>query len=76
MARWVSSMGASTGASTGAGTVAMERVEIVTRGGRRSYTADEKAALLAEAAAPGVRVLAVAQRHGVERWPKESGQVG
>ena len=79
MARWVSSTGASTGASTGtgAGAVAMERVEIVTRGGRRTYTADEKAALLAEAAAPGVRVLAVAQRHGVapsllHRWRREA----
>ena len=73
MARWV----ASTGASTGAGTVAMERVEIVTRGGRRTYTADEKAALLAEAAVPGVRVLAVAQRHGIapsllHRWRREA----
>ena len=55
----------------------MERVEIVTRGGRRTYTAEEKAALLAEAAAPGVRVLAVAQRHGIapsllHRWRREA----
>ena len=77
MARWVASTGASTGTSTGAGTVVMERVEIVTRGGRRTYTADEKAALLAEAAVPGVRVLAVAQRHGIapsllHRWRREA----
>ena len=45
MARWV----ASTSASTGAGTGAMERVEIVTRGARREYTAGEKAAFLAAA---------------------------
>ena len=55
---------ASTGASTGADTVAMERVEIVTRGERRrSYTLEDKARLLAETAEPGVRVLEVAQRH-------------
>ncbi|MBI0539810.1 transposase [Roseomonas sp. KE2513] len=77
MARWVSSTGARTGASTGAGIVAMERVEIVTRGGRRTYTAEEKAALLAEVGAPGARVLAVAQRHGVapsllHRWRREA----
>ena len=57
MARWVASTGASTGA--------VERVEIVTRGARRDYTAEEKAAFLAEAAEPGARVLEVAQRHGI-----------
>ena len=56
--------------STGAGTVAatggVERVEIVTRDEpRRSYTPEEKARLLTEAAVPGARVLLVAQRHGV-----------
>jgi transposase len=55
----------------------MERVEIVTRGGRRDYTAEEKAAFLAEAAEPGVRVLEVAQRHGISpslihRWRREA----
>lgn len=59
MAPWV----ASTSATTGAGTGAMERVEVVTRRGRRDYTAEEKAAYLAEAVEPGARVLAVAQRH-------------
>jgi transposase len=73
---------ASTGASTGADTVAMERVEIVTRGERRrSYTLEDKARLLAETAEPGVRVrvrvLEVAQRHGISpsllhRWRREA----
>jgi len=78
MARWVSSGSGSTGASTGAGTVAMERVEIVTRGERRrSYSLEEKAALLAETAEPGARVLLVAQRHGISpsllhRWRREA----
>lgn len=72
MARWVASTSASTGASTGA----MERVEIVTRGARRDYTAEEKASFLAEAAEPGARVLEVAQRHGISpslihRWRRE-----
>lgn len=72
MARWVANTNASTGASTGA----MERVEIVTRGARRDYTAEEKAAFLAEAAEPGARVLEVAQRHGISpslihRWRRE-----
>ena len=49
MARWVANTSASTGASTGA----MQRVEIVTRGARRDYTAEEKAAFLAEASEPG-----------------------
>ncbi|PZR61508.1 MAG: hypothetical protein DI537_52490 [Stutzerimonas stutzeri] len=66
------------GASTGAGTVAMERVEIVTRGERRrSYSPEMKARLLMEAAAPGTRVLEVAQRHGISpsllhRWRREA----
>ena len=69
---------AGTGASTGAGTVATERVEIVTRGERRrSYTPEEKARLLAEAAEPGARVLEVAKRHGMSqsllhRWRREA----
>ena len=68
--------------STGAGTVAatggVERVEIVTRGeARRSYTPEEKARLLTEAAVPGARVLLVARRHGVSpslvyRWRRQA----
>jgi transposase len=60
----------------------MERVEIVTRGERRrSYTLEDKARLLAETAEPGVRVrvrvLEVAQRHGISpsllhRWRREA----
>ena len=81
MARWVAngsgSTDASTGAGTGASTVAMERVEIVTRGGRRTFTAEEKAALLVEAAEPGARVLEVASRRGIcasliHRWRREA----
>jgi transposase len=66
------------GAGTGAATDGVTRVEIVTRGeARRSYTPDEKARLLTEAAAPGARVLLVAQRHGVSpsllyRWRREA----
>ena len=69
---------AGTGAGTGAETVTVERVEIVTRGERRrSYTPEEKAQLLAETAAPGARVLEVAQRHGIapsllHRWRREA----
>ncbi len=69
---------ARTGAGTGADTVAMERVEIVTRGERRrSYTLEDKARLLAETVEPGVRVLEVAQRHGISpsllhRWRREA----
>ncbi len=65
---------ASTSAGTGADTVALERVEIVTRGERRrSYTPEDKARLLAETAEPGARVLEVSQRHGISpsllhRW--------
>jgi transposase len=67
-----------TGAGTVAGTGAVERVEIVTRGEvRRSYTPEEKARLLGEAAAPGARVPEVARRHGVSpslvyRWRREA----
>ncbi|MHB0681283.1 IS66-like element accessory protein TnpA [Roseomonas mucosa] len=55
----------------------MQRVEIVTRGARRDYTAEEKAALLAEASEPGARGLEVAQRHGISpslihRWRREA----
>ncbi len=68
----------STGAGTVVGTGGVERVEIVTRGEvRRSYTPEEKARLLTEAAAPGARVLLVAQRHGVSpslvyRWRRQA----
>ena len=68
----------STGAATGAATDGVTRVEIVTRGeARRSYTPDEKARLLTEAAEPGARVLLVAQRHGVSpslvyRWRRQA----
>ena len=52
--------------STVVGAGGVERVKIVTRGEvRRSYTPEEKARLLTEAAVPGARVLLVAQRHGV-----------
>ena len=67
-----------TGASTVAATGGVERVEIVTRGeARRSYTPEEKARLLTEAAVPGARVLLVAQRHGVSpslmyRWRRQA----
>ena len=67
-----------TGAGTVAGTGGVERVEIVTRGeARRSYTPEEKARLLTEAAVPGARVLLVAQRHGVSpslvyRWRRQA----
>ena len=66
------------GASTVAATGGVERVEIVTRGeARRSYTPEEKARLLTEAAVPGARVLLVAQRHGVSpslvyRWRRQA----
>ena len=64
----------STGAGTVAGAGGVERGDIVTRGEvRRSYTPEEKARLLTEAAEPGARVLLVARRHGVSpslmyRW--------
>jgi transposase len=67
-----------TGAGTVAATGVVERVEIVTRGEvRRSYTPEEKARLLTEAAVPGARVLLVAQRHGVSpslmyRWRRQA----
>ena len=55
---------ASTGASTGAGTVAsgagLERVEIVTRSGRRGYSAEDKARLVEETLRPGGKRCAVA----------------
>ena len=78
MARDVASAVAGTSASTGAGTGALERVEIVTRGeGRRSYSPEEKARLLVEAAAPGARVSEVARRHGIcasllHRWRRQA----
>src|ERR687894_2416396 len=68
----------STSASTGAATDGVTRVEIVTRGEvRRSYTPEEKARLLTEAAEPGARVLLVARRHGVSpslvyRWRRQA----
>src|SRR5215212_9463216 len=67
-----------TGAGTVAATGGVERVEIVTRGeARRSYTPEEKARLLTEAAVRGARVLLVAQRHGVSpslvyRWRRQA----
>jgi transposase-like protein len=67
-----------TSAGTGAATDGVTRVEIVTRGeARRSYTPEEKARLLTEAAEPGARVLLVAQRHGVSpslvyRWRRQA----
>src|SRR5215208_3909231 len=67
-----------TGAGTVAATGGVERVEIVTRGDvRRSYTPEEKARLLTEAAVPGARVLLVARRHGVSpslvyRWRRQA----
>src|SRR3712207_925255 len=67
-----------TSAGTGAATGGVERVEIVTRGeARRSYTPEEKARLLTEAAEPGARVLLVARRHGVSpnlvyRWRRQA----
>ena len=78
MAREVASAVAGTSAITGAGTGALERVEIVTRGeGRRSYSPEEKARLLAETAAPGARVCEVARRHGIcasllHRWRRQA----
>jgi len=69
---------AGTGASTGAGTVAsgagLERVEIVTRCGRRGYSAEDKARLVesrrqrptgGKTLRPGVTVASVSRRHGV-----------
>jgi len=56
----------------------MERVEIVTRGeGRRSYSPEEKARLLAETAAPGAKVVEVARRYGIcasllHRWRRQT----
>ena len=78
MAREMAKVVAGTSASTSAGTGAPERVEIVTRGEvRRSYTPEEKARLLSEAAAPGARVSEVARRHGVcasllHRWRRQA----
>ena len=78
MAREMAKVVAGTSASTDAGTGAPGRVEIVTRGeGRRSYTPEEKARLLSEAAAPGARVSEVARRHGVcasllHRWRRQA----
>jgi transposase len=64
---------AGTGASTGAGTAAPERVEIITRGERRSYSAEEKVRLVSETFQPGETVTAVSRRHGIctsllHRW--------
>ena len=62
------------GASIGSGTVALERVEIVTRReGRRSFSADDKVRLVAETFRPGETVTTVSQRHGIctsllHRW--------
>ena len=64
-------------AGTGASTGAVERVEVVTRGARRSFTPEEKARWLAEATQPGARVLEVARRHGIcasllHRWRRQA----
>jgi transposase len=74
MAGWKSR----TSAGTDAATDGVARVEIVTRGEvRREYTAEERAQVLTEAAMPGARVLAVAQRYGISpslvyRWRREA----
>ncbi|NUB11606.1 transposase [Azospirillum brasilense] len=57
------------------------RVEVITgRRQRRSYTAEEKARIVAESAAPGVNISEVARRNGVNRglltvWRREAGIV-
>lgn len=57
------------------------RVEVITgRRQRRSYTAEEKARIVAESAAPGVNISEVARRNGVNRglltvWRREAGVV-
>jgi transposase len=44
----------------------VRRVEVITRaGGRRRWSADEKARILQEALAPGAIVSEVARRHGM-----------
>jgi transposase len=44
----------------------VRRIEVFTGAGRRrSWTAEEKAALVAESAEPGATVCAVARRHGL-----------
>jgi transposase len=57
------------------------RVEVITgRRQRRSYTAEEKARIVAESAAPGVNISEVARRNGVNRglltvWRREAGVI-
>jgi transposase len=57
------------------------RVEVITgRRQRRSYTAEEKARIVAESAAPGANISEVARRNGVNRglltvWRREAGVV-
>lgn len=57
------------------------RIEVITgRRQRRSYTAEEKARIVAESAAPGVNISEVARRNGVNRglltvWRREAGVV-
>lgn len=57
------------------------RVEVITgRRQRRSYTAEEKARIVGESAAPGVNISEVARRNGVNRglltvWRREAGVV-
>lgn len=59
---------AGTGASIGAGVVASERAEIVMRSERcRSFRAEEKVRLLAEAFQPGETVTACGTGRGAER---------
>jgi len=57
------------------------RVEVITgRRQRRQWTAEEKARIVAESAAPGANISAVARRFGVHRglltvWRREAGLV-
>lgn len=57
------------------------RVEVITgRRQRRSYTAQEKARIVAESTAPGANISEVARRNGVNRglltvWRREAGIV-
>ena len=59
------SMDASTGAGTVASGVGPDRVEIVTRCGRRGYSAEDKARLVDETLRPGVTVAWVSRRYGI-----------
>lgn len=60
---------------------AYRRIEVITgRRQRRSYTAEEKARIVAESAAPDANISEVARRNGVNRglltvWRREAGIV-